>query len=268
MFAGLRGAFSRFWTYDGFFLAGGLAFFLLICMIPVVLLAVSTVGFVLSTEQAAREVVGHVSRNFPVYSREITRMLMRIVATRKISGLLGTVVLVVGAMPLFGAMRLVMHRMLGIKERPRILRNILADAGMVLLLGVLLFAATGVTWVVHWFQEIVLTPVVSRRWIEGVSLGLSLALSGTMFYLGYRYVPYRRVRRGTALAGAVVASLLWEIAKQLFRLYIRTVSVYDQIYGPLGVLVAFTMFVYYSAIVFVFGAALVAALDARSSRRS
>ncbi|MGH7388414.1 MAG: YihY/virulence factor BrkB family protein [Candidatus Rokuibacteriota bacterium] len=269
MLVSLRGAFSRFWTHDGFFVAGGLAFFLLICMIPIVLLAVSTVGFVLSTEQAAREIVGHVTRNFPVYSREITRVLLRIVETRKLSGLLGTVVLVIGAMPLFGAARLVMHRMLGVTDRPRIFRNLVVDAGMVLLLGVLLFAATGVTWVVHWFQEVVLASVdVPRRWIEGISVGLSLVLSGTMFYLGYRYVPYRRVRRGAALTGAVVTSLLWEVAKQVFRLYIRKLSVYDQIYGPLGVLVAFVMFVYYSAIVFVFGAAWVAALDARTSRRS
>jgi uncharacterized BrkB/YihY/UPF0761 family membrane protein len=41
------------------------------------------------------------------------------------------------------------------------------------------------------------------------------------------------------------------------------VGLYDQIYGPLGVLVAFVMFVYYSAVVFVLGAAYVAVLDAR-----
>ena len=84
-----------------------------------------------------------------------------------------------------------------------------------------------------------------------------------MFYLGYRYVPRRHVRVGAALPGAIVASLLWELAKQLFSLYIRKIGIYDQIYGPLGVLVAFVMFVYYSAIVFVFGAAYVAALDAK-----
>jgi uncharacterized BrkB/YihY/UPF0761 family membrane protein len=38
--------------------------------------------------------------------------------------------------------------------------------------------------------------------------------------------------------------------------------VYDQIYGTLGVLVAFVMFVYYSAIVFVIGGAYAASLDA------
>jgi uncharacterized BrkB/YihY/UPF0761 family membrane protein len=41
------------------------------------------------------------------------------------------------------------------------------------------------------------------------------------------------------------------------------VSLYNEIYGPLAVLVAFAMFVYYSAVVFVFSAAFVAALDSR-----
>src|SRR2546422_11455982 len=94
-------------------------------------------------------------------------------------------------------------------------------------------------------------------------LPLSLALSTLMFFLAYRYVPRRRVGVGAALAGAVLASLLWEIAKQLFRLYIQEVSLYSQIYSPLGVLVAFVMFVYYSAAVFVLSGAFVAALDAR-----
>jgi uncharacterized BrkB/YihY/UPF0761 family membrane protein len=57
--------------------------------------------------------------------------------------------------------------------------------------------------------------------------------------------------------------VLWEIAKQLFRLYILRVGIYDQIYGPLSVLFAFVMFVYYSAVVFVLGAAYVASLEGR-----
>lgn len=249
---------------DGFFLAAGLAFFFLVCMIPLVLLTVSTIGFVLSTEQAAREVVGQIARNFPVYSREITRAMLRIVQTRRTSGLVGTVVLILFSTPLFGAARLVMHRMLGVKERRGYLQNLVADTAMVVLFGLLLFAATAVTWVVHWLQAWVLEPAkVSARWIDNVTLALSLGISATMFYLGYRYVPYRRVRVTAALAGAIVAALLWEVAKQLFRLYIRNLGVYDQIYGPLGVLVAFVMFVYYSAVVFVFGAAYVASLDAR-----
>jgi membrane protein len=264
MFGGLRGAISRFFAVDGLFLAAGLAFFFLVCMIPLVLLGVSLVGFVLSTEQAAREVVGQLTRNFPVYKAEIDAVLLRIVRTRGAFGLIGMVVLVVFSTPLFGAVRLVMHRLLGIRAGRGFVGSILMDAGMVLLLCVLLFAATVVTWVVQWLHDLVVeTAPMPLPWVPVIPIALSVGLSAVMFYLGYRYVPHRRVRVLPALAGGLMASLLWEVAKQLFRLYIRRVGVYDQIYGPLGVLVAVVMFVYYSAIVFVFGAAYVAALDAR-----
>lgn len=259
-----RGALSRFVAADGLFLSAGLAFFFLVCMIPIMLLGISMVGFVLSGEQAARGVVAQLAQHFPVYQRQISRALLRIVETRAASGLLGTGVLVLFSTPLLSASRLILHRLLGVKSDGGPLRNLARDAGMALLLSALLFAATTVTWLYHWFQALAVNALpMPPRWFSRASLALSLALSTVLFYLAYRYVPRRRVRVGAALAGAVLASLLWEVAKQLFGMYIQKVSVYDQIYGPLGILVAFVMFVYYSAIVFVFSGAFVAALDAR-----
>lgn len=264
MLGGLRGALSRFVAHDGFFLAAGLAFFFLICLIPLLLLGVSLVGFVLSTEQAAEQVVGQLTRNFPVYKGEITRVLMRIAQTRNVSGLVGTAVLVLFSTSLFAATRLVLHRLLGVRGGRGLVSNFLVDAVMVVLLSVLLFATTVATWLAQWAYGLVLEPW-ELPWASVPSLGivLSVAVSTAMFYLGYRYVPARRVRAVPALAGALLAALLWEIAKQLFRIYILRIGLYAQIYGALSVLVAFVMFVYYSAVVFVLGAAYVAALDAR-----
>jgi membrane protein len=263
MIGGLRGTFSRFVSNDGFFLAAGLAFVFLLCLIPIAVLGVSIAGFVLSTEEAAQQVVDQLGRYFPVHRLEISRALVRIVGTRKLSGLVGTAVLVVLSTWLFGAARLVMHRMLGIRGGHNPLRNLVVDAGRVVLLVVLLFGVAAVTWGADWFRDFVLVPRhVPGRWVEGVRLSVSVGTSAVMLYLGYRYVPYRQVPGRAALTGALVTSLLWEGARQIFLLYVRRFGFYDQIYGPLGVLAAFVMFVYYSAIVFVFGAAYVAALDA------
>jgi membrane protein len=264
MLRGLHGAVSRFFACDGMFLAAGLAFFFLLSVIPLIMLGVATAGFVLSSEQAANEVVGQLARNFPVYKHEITRVLLRIVQMRKVSGILGTVVLVLFATPLFGACRLVTHRLLGVRGRGSWVRNFLRDAGMVLLLGVLLFGLSAATWIVYWVQFVVMPSAhMPAPWIHAFALAASAALSAAMFYLAYRYVPRRPMRPRAAIAGALLASVLWEVAKQLFRVYIHQVGVYDQIYGPLGVLVAFVMFVYYSAIVFVFAAAYAATVETR-----
>ena len=261
---GFKGAFSRFFAESGFFLAAGLAFFFLVTVIPLLLLGASTLGFVLSSEEASREVVAQVTRNFPVYRREITAAILRIVETRAVSGIAGTLILIFFSTPLLGATRLILHRMLGVRQGGSYVGNLLLDAGMVLILTVLLFAASSVTWLFQWFQDFVVRPAqLASEWSYGITIGFSVTLSTMMFYFAYRYVPRRRPRIFAALLGGVLTAVLWEIAKQLFRLYIRKVGVYDQIYGTLGVLVAFVMFVYYSAIVFVFGAAYVASLDSR-----
>jgi membrane protein len=263
---GLRGAFSRFFAESGFFLAAGLAFFFLVCVVPVLLLGASTLGFVLSSEAATQEAVNQLTRNFPVYRREITGAIVRIIETRAVSGIAGTLILIFFSTPLFGAMRLVLHRMLGVRAGGGYVSNLLLDAGMVLVLTVLLFASTSVTWLFQWFQEFIVKPNhVGWRSAYAITVAFSVLLSMMMFYFGYRYVPRRRPRAWTAMVGGLLAGILWEVAKQLFRVYIRNFGVYDQIYGPLGVLVAFVMFVYYSAIVFVFGAAYVASLDSRRS---
>jgi membrane protein len=261
---GLRGAFSRFFAESGFFLAAGLAFFFLVCVVPLLLLAVSMLGFVLSSESAAQDVVSQLTRNFPVYRREITSTILRIVETRAVSGIAGMAMLIFFSTPLFGATRLVLHRMLGVRTGGGYVSNLLLDSGMVLVLTILLFASISVTWLYQWFQEFILRPRhLATEWAYGITMTFSVMLSTIMFYFGYHYVPRRRPRVWAALIGGLLAALLWEVAKQLFRLYIRNVGVYDQIYGPLGVLVAFVMFVYYSAIVFVFGGAYVASLDSR-----
>ena len=264
----IRGAFARFFAESGFFLAAGLAFFFLVCCIPLSLLGVSTVGFVLSGEEAKQEVVGQLTRNFPVYRREIGAVLLRIIETRASSGVTGTLILIFFSTPLFGASRLVMHRLLGIKAAGHYLRDLLLDTGLVLLLTVLLFAAASVTWVFQWFQEAFFEalhmPPIWWYWTTGA---FSVTLSAIMFYFAYHYVPRRRPSVVASLIGAVLAAMLWEFAKQMFGFYIRRFGVYDQIYGPFGVLVAFVMFAYYTSVVFVFGGAYVASLDARRARR-
>jgi membrane protein len=265
----LRLALTRFYRADGFFLAAGLAFFFLVTLIPLILIGVSTVGFVLSTEQAANEVVGQLTRNFPVYKNEIRRVLLHIIETRRLSGVLGTLILVAFATPLFTASRLVLHRLLNLRIPGNVLRNFVVDAGLVLLLGVLLFAATAVTWIYEWFADVIFYPNrVASRWIQLASLAVSVGVATTMFYLGYRYVPRQRMRARDALAGALLASVLWEIAKQLFRLYIERVGIYSAVYGSLGVTIAMIMWVYYSAVVFVIGANVIRVLEERRGIRA
>jgi len=272
----VRSAFSGFYAHQGFFLAAGLSFYFLTCLIPFLFLIVSLVGFWLSSEEATRQVVNRLSPIVPVYQREITRGLMRIVETRELSGILGTVILILFSTQLFAATRSVLDRILGVKRGRGFFRGMLFDTLWIFVVTLLFFTVLIVTDLFTWLKTAgvftdaftwldVKVPIprseMPPEWIHYMTIALGIALATWMLYLLYRHLPHRPIPRGAAFSGALLASVLWEVAKQLFRLYIVTVGMYDQIYGPLGALVAFVMFVYYSAIVFVLGAEYVGALE-------
>lgn len=258
-----RAAAERFLEEDGFFLAAGLSFYAVLCVVPFTLLLISAGGFLLSDEEIVRRVMVRLAEALPVYQREVEAILAEIVRGRRVSGLLGTVTLVLLARQVLSATRVVLNRMLGLPPRSW-LRGVLFDLGMVAGLAVLFLATVGVTGVLAWLERWLAgrRPVLGAlfEWLGPV---VGTALNTALFAVLYRFVPARRVPWPSVLHAAVVTGVLWELAKQLFRVYIERLGTYSAVYGPLGVTVALIMWVYYSAVVFVAGAAVIRVLETR-----
>jgi membrane protein len=263
----LRLAAVNFRAHRGMFLASGLSFTLMTCLIPVLFFVISLAGFVLSRRAAAEVVLNQLSDMVPVYKAELHQLLGEIVRRRSLSGILGTAVLLLFASQLFSALRLVLNDVFGFTRGPGIVHGLIKDILLLFVMGVLFLASIVVTDLIGWLRIILMVPVMPPEWIRSVFILIAIAINTGLFFIAYRYFPHRRVRAGAALAGALLASLLWEAAKQLFRWYILSVGVYDKVYGPLGGLVALCMFAYYSGIVFVLGAEFTAALLLRPARR-
>ena len=269
MIVALWRALGGFIAHRGLFLAAGLSFYFLICLIPMLFLTISIAGYMLSQQEALAAVLGKIREIVPVYQKELNEILGRIVATRTTSGLVGTAILLLFSTQLFGALRMIMNEAFGVKHGRGYVKGFLSDVLMVVVMGVLFLASIMITDIFFLVQSSVLTPVhVPQRWIRWMFLAVAVLVNVGLFFVLYRYFPSRRVHLGAVISGAVLGSLLWETAKQLFRWYILTVGVYDKIYGPLGALVAIAMFAYYSAIVVILGAEYAAALDARWRRRA
>jgi membrane protein len=271
----LRSAAAGFQTHRGLFLASGLSFNLLICLIPLLFFLVSLAGFVLSRQAAADAVLKQLGQLVPVYRDELHRILAQIIRRRGLTGLLGTATLLLFASQLFAALRLVLNDVFGFTQRrghvhemvKDLVLDMLKDLVLLFVMGLLFIASILITDLFGWLRVLVMAPAgIPPEWIRSVFVIIGLAADAALFFIAYRYFPYRKVPVGPALGGALLASVLWEGAKQLFRWYITSLGIYDKIYGPLGALVALSMFVYYSGIVFVLGAEFAAALRAGRSR--
>jgi membrane protein len=80
----------------------------------------------------------------------------------------------------------------------------------------------------------------------------------------YRFVPRRRPEWREAMIGGITFGLLWVAAKLLFVTYSGYATVYVKLYGSLLEIVLMLLWVYYSAVLFLFGAVLAHKLQQRA----
>ena len=104
---------------------------------------------------------------------------------------------------------------------------------------------------------------------EGSALFLIKLLLSSLPFLGsflfflllYIIVPYTKVHFWSAVSGALIATLLFEISKSAFALYFIHFPVYQVIYGALAVIPLLFIWVFISWVVVLVGAQIAASLD-------
>ncbi len=80
-----------------------------------------------------------------------------------------------------------------------------------------------------------------------------LVIFGVIF-LAYRVLPNTKVNAFPAAIGAIVATALFSYARWGFGIYVTQYATFNKIYGMLGTLPAFLMWIYISWVIVLFGA--------------
>ncbi len=95
------------------------------------------------------------------------------------------------------------------------------------------------------------------------SLAAALPLAATVLLLTFLYLatPNARVSLRAALAGALLAGTCWEVAKRAYALYASRSFQYSAVYGSLGAVPLFLLWVYVSWLLVLSGARLAYALQ-------
>lgn len=101
----------------------------------------------------------------------------------------------------------------------------------------------------------------------GVSL-LPFVFQWLAFLLLYVVMPNVRVSLWHGLAGALVATVLFELTKRLFGAYILNFNSYEVIYGALSTLPIFLIWIYLSWVVALVGAEVVSVLQQRAELKT
>ena len=280
IWAGVKGFFrflggvlkSHFVTHQGSLSAAGIAFFLGVNLVPLVLLGVSVFGFILgSSGAAAQAVTGALGGLVPDSLGWAGNLLEKAVGARVEVGIAGLLVLLWLSSRLTDSVRRALENIWGAGRKRRWWEGRLIALGM--LVGVLVFLLAGT------LLTGLLAKLAGSDWRIGgweFPLGRGLArivllvvpylLTALFFFLVYRLVPTAPVSWQAASVGALTAALAYEAAKVFFSFYLADLARPDVYYGVLAGLVAFSFWSYYAATILLLGAELASAVEGRRAQ--
>jgi len=256
----LKNTVCNFLHDNGFFLATGLAFNLLLYFIPLALLMISLLGYTfLESERAMAEVQSVVRRFLPQSEQALADNLAAIIANRGRLGLVGSMFFFVFSSTLFGSVRHVLNIVFKAQQRRSFLSGLFRDFLMMLVTAILLMLSIGAGTFLALAHSIgterlpVAAPTLEFVWGLTAKL-LALGLLASLFYVLYRYAPARRLSRGALLVASLSATVLFEFARWAFNWYVAFAYETVTLYGVLGGLMFFFFWLYYASLVFVLGA--------------
>lgn len=278
-------AFGRFNRDNVPLLSAGLAFFLIIAFVPMLLTGIAALGFYfhlthnshdaiveiknLLTSQILPGAAGHEVQDL-VQRADIAGKVQHITATRGISGIVGILGLIWASIQIYLNGAVAMNAAWESKETRNWLVLRLIALGLFLVAGIFLVLSIISTAYGTWLSHSSMARYVPG-WAIMVEVGTEIAAvigACIMYAVTFKYLPAAHVSWRSAFVGGVTSAVLWEIAKKGLAVYLLHPNV--SMYGNLANLIIFILWVYYSMMIFLFGAEVSAtyAVEVEAKRRA
>lgn len=261
----------RIWHHaasdDLFFLASGLAFSILLAALPFVLLVVAGLALLLgqSPDTAAASAHAFLDQLLPAHAEgrdsAAHRLVDEVLRARGTLGLWSAVIYLWFSARLWGALRSALARVLDTAPPRGIIAGKLFDFRMTFATSALVVAyvtlnayiAVATSGAVRYLVELGLREDVMGGLEYLVGRLISLLLVFALFWGVYRYIPVKRLHTSSVVLGAVTASALFEVAREVYAVVTASAGPATLYAGTLYTIVSVVFWVYYAAFILLLG---------------
>jgi membrane protein len=260
-----RDAFFQWIDDNPFQMSAALAYYTLFSMAPLVLIAIAVAGLVFGREASQNQIVGVIEDLVGFQSARAIQAMIESAGQRPDSGFFATaagmILLLLGAAGVVGQLQDSLNAIWRVSSKTGrgimgFVQDRLVSYSMVLGVGFLLVVSLVVSAVLTAISGIVgayLSIDAATAYI--LDFVASFAIITLLFAVIYKFVPAVRVAWRDVWLGAAATSLLFSAGKFLIGFYLGHSTV-TSIYGAAGSLVTLLLWVYYSSLMFFFGAEL------------
>lgn len=262
----VKGIYNKFDEDHIWIQSAGVAFYIIICSIPFTLILFSIIGAYLSSENATtaidkyfNAVVGITPELRDKIKNIVLSRADEISSNRTLTAIIGTLGILWTASGLFSTIRDVLNKIYKINVQVFYVWGKLKDIGMVLVVTVLFllsFASTTVMSILKTIDEkFFFNALFSFGFAESLAtIVVGLFFTFLMFYTIYKIVPHGKIPNSVVIISSVSSTLMWEILKFVFTIYLVYFSNFTAVYGAYAAIAAVIFWIYYSSTTFVLGA--------------
>jgi membrane protein len=273
-FEQLQEAFSAFRKDHASRFGAALAFYIVLTVAPVAVIAIAIAGFVFGRHAAEGVIFHQIAGTLgPVTERAVEEMVKNNAATRAgfIATVLGLATLVFGLLGIYEQIEDALTTIWKIDRVPRRARGTLAarvrTIGIVVGVGCLLFVIISADAAVAIIGRYAAIHLLGGEplW-QAIQLLVSALVLTALFAIMFRQIPIKKVAWRDVLPGAGYTALLFVIGKFALGLYLSKAAVGSG-YGAAGSFVVVLLWAYWSAQIFFFGLEFTHVYGARTRAR-
>ena len=250
--------------HEGARLAASLSFYTLLSLAPLVILTIALTSVALGRPAAQAVLLSEVGQLMgPDGARAVNTVITygKEPHSDTWASVIGIVLLLFGASSVFGELQSALNKIWEVRPRAGntllgLIRSRVFSFAMVLAIGFMSLASLIISAVLATLGTYFNSALPAPAWLlitlnSAVSFGIITALIGMVL----KFVPDVRIAWRDVWLGATTTALLFTIGKALIGLYLGKAAV-GSAYGAAGSFVVVVVWVYYSAMIFYFGAEL------------
>lgn len=257
-----------FMRNQGLLLSAAVAYYTLLSIVPLSIIALIVLTNFIEEQQLIHTLSMYLEMVIPGYAATLTEQVRAFLEHRKVVGIIGFLGMLFFSSAAFSmlesALSVIFIQSVRIKRRNFLISAIIPYLYIVVMgLGIVL---------VSFIAGAIETLESGHFAVLGWSLNLGGATGTALYILGivgevlmltsiYLVMPPVRVRFRTALAGGIIAAVLWEITRRVLVWYYAVVSMINVIYGSITITVVALLCIEVVAVILLFGAQVIAELE-------
>jgi membrane protein len=261
----LKKTVSNFFDDDSFTYAASIAFSTIFSLPAILIISLSIGATFYERNVVQDELLNQVGALIGKQSaKEIENILANaaIQTDSTFARVVGIVTLIFSATTVFVALQSGLNKIWQVKSKPqhgfiKFIINRLLSFAMVISIGFVLLVSLLIDTLLVVFQGIMskIFEGVTLYIVTGINIVLALTFIAVIFALLFKILPDAKIRWRDVWVGAMITTGLFTIGKYLIGFYLGN-STINTAYGAAGSLVIILIWVYYSTVIFLFGAEL------------